>query len=311
MSENNRNNWRAAVQPGREGAKLRLGSDVVLEGQLVNVSAGGFAAQFPSSPQIVAGAEVELHTCDGAHIVRIQHVNREGSLVNLGLKRLRDLQPVAQVPQKTARKDRWHSALDVCSQPLVVGIAAWTGVLLVTYFGLTWAGAGILQTASKPSLPTYKYHFGWDTFVRGDKGTTGKNDRSDTGVSQSESAGKNLAQSVKTPAGIGTLSQQIEKTIEDYTAAIGKNPRDAGTWEKRGELWANDRKFDKALEDFAEALRLDPKSIDAYLGQARIWAMAPERQLRSGNQGVRALPLEVAALPRSTRRRPCRDWPIR
>lgn len=59
----------------------------------------------------------------------------------------------------------------------------------------------------------------------------------------------------------------LSRAIEDYTVAIGLDPRLAVAYEGRGVVYVETGQFEKAVSDYSEAIRLDPKPANRYYGR--------------------------------------------
>jgi tetratricopeptide (TPR) repeat protein len=68
--------------------------------------------------------------------------------------------------------------------------------------------------------------------------------------------------------GLGFLrSKQFDKSIIDFSEALLINPKNAYSFNFRGEAWREKGNFDRALTDFEEALAIDPGFTGAYLNR--------------------------------------------
>lgn len=59
--------------------------------------------------------------------------------------------------------------------------------------------------------------------------------------------------------------------IEKFTKLVYENPKNAGPYVKRGNVWLNLNELDPAIADFDEAIRLDPKMSLAYNNRGAAW----------------------------------------
>ncbi|WDI42851.1 tetratricopeptide repeat protein [Bremerella sp. P1] len=67
----------------------------------------------------------------------------------------------------------------------------------------------------------------------------------------------------------GWLNQQYvvplnRAAIEQFTKLVKENPKNAGVYIKRGNVWLNLNEIEPAIADFSEAIRLEPKMSLAY-----------------------------------------------
>ena len=65
---------------------------------------------------------------------------------------------------------------------------------------------------------------------------------------------------------------QYDKAIDDFTAAIGLEPKNAFAYERRGDCHMNNGHYDKAAKDFGIALNIDPASSFAKEGMEKLAA---------------------------------------
>jgi len=66
-----------------------------------------------------------------------------------------------------------------------------------------------------------------------------------------------------TPAPSPPPPVEEDQTISELNEAIGRNPRDPDLYYKRGQVFAERRKFALATEDFGRAIRLNPNDTEA------------------------------------------------
>lgn len=68
--------------------------------------------------------------------------------------------------------------------------------------------------------------------------------------------------------GLGYLrNKEFDKSIIDFSEALLINPKNAYSFNFRGEAWREKGNFDRALTDFEEALAIDPGFTGAYLNR--------------------------------------------
>jgi lipoprotein NlpI len=97
--------------------------------------------------------------------------------------------------------------------------------------------------------------------------------------------------------GLGYLrSKQYDKAIIDFSEALLIHPKNAYSFNFRGEAWREKGNFDRAHADFEEALSIDPTFTGAYLNrgltyerQANVTAARSEYQKAISQKGDRAL----------------------
>ena len=70
-----------------------------------------------------------------------------------------------------------------------------------------------------------------------------------------------------------------DPAIKELDRKIQLNPRDAGAYYKRGQLYAQHGDFGRAVKDFDEVIRLEPRDAEAF--NNRCWARAMIDELRS------------------------------
>ncbi len=64
-----------------------------------------------------------------------------------------------------------------------------------------------------------------------------------------------------------------DANIVHFTSVLAKNPKDAGSYAKRGKAYSANKEYDKAMIDYSKAIELDPKQVDAYVGRAVCYLM--------------------------------------
>lgn len=73
-------------------------------------------------------------------------------------------------------------------------------------------------------------------------------------------------------AGPSKAPSAEDRLIEQYAAAIRRNPDDADAYYKRGRVYARQRHFALAIADFSETIRLHPRDAEAF--NNRCWTRA-------------------------------------
>lgn len=71
---------------------------------------------------------------------------------------------------------------------------------------------------------------------------------------------------------------EYNKRIEDYTAMIKYDPKDAESYFNRGIGYCDKGEYDKAIEDYTEAIKLNPKYADAYYTRGFTYAVKGDKE---------------------------------
>jgi Tfp pilus assembly protein PilF len=86
--------------------------------------------------------------------------------------------------------------------------------------------------------------------------------------------------------------------IKDLTDRLAKNPEDANTFYRRGQVYASKGAYSLAVNDFSDSLRLNPKDVEAF--NNRCWARTVigdlPAALKDCNEALRLRPNFVDAL---------------
>ena len=64
--------------------------------------------------------------------------------------------------------------------------------------------------------------------------------------------------------------QEFDRAIEDYSAAIQKDPEYASPYNNRGVAYEKKREYDRAIADFGAALKIDPQNANALANRASV-----------------------------------------
>ena len=64
---------------------------------------------------------------------------------------------------------------------------------------------------------------------------------------------------------------ELDRAIEDFTAALRVEPDYAPALAGRAHAWARKGELDRAIEDFTAALRIEPDNPEALTGRAHVW----------------------------------------
>ena len=137
MDSDQRKTRRLIPTEGRDAAQLHLNGcrHIAL---MLNVSAEGFRVCTHAGYEVTPGAQGELETCDGKHVVRVAHVAAEADRIYLGLTRLSD---VAQ--SAPAARTRHGASRGGSREPIGVGsILAYAVLPLMIGFAILFAVAG-------------------------------------------------------------------------------------------------------------------------------------------------------------------------
>lgn len=101
---------------------------------------------------------------------------------------------------------------------------------------------------------------------------------------------------------IGWLDQQHvvplnRDAIERFTKLVNENPKNAGAYVKRGNVWLKLNEMEKALADFGEAIQLDPKMSLAYNNRGTAWFNQGEydRAIEDYSEAIKLDPKEKLA----------------
>ncbi len=144
MSHERRDCRRWAVPAERREVTLKIGRKLV-PGRLVDVSAGGFAIQVASNVPVETGAQIEVLSCDGIHLVQVVHTDRKGELTFLGLQRVADA-PIQEVRRRGGRHV-YHFGNPLFIFPVVAGMIVCAAVLLSAWRGPDWVAKAIIRPA--------------------------------------------------------------------------------------------------------------------------------------------------------------------
>lgn len=94
------------------------------------------------------------------------------------------------------------------------------------------------------------------------------------------------------------LALADDPTIKSLTEKLTKNPDDAGTLYRRGQVYASKGAYSLAIKDFDATIRLNPKDVEAY--NNRCWTRTVigdlQSALRDCNEALRLRPNFVDAL---------------
>jgi hypothetical protein len=86
--------------------------------------------------------------------------------------------------------------------------------------------------------------------------------------------------------------------IKDLTDKLARNPEDANTYYRRGQVYAGKGAYSLAINDFSDTLRLNPKDVEAF--NNRCWARTVigdlQAALKDCNEALRLRPNFVDAL---------------
>jgi WD40 repeat protein len=69
-------------------------------------------------------------------------------------------------------------------------------------------------------------------------------------------------------AAVYFVQGKYQRAVDDYTSALGLDPNDAGLLRRRGENYAQLRRFARAVEDYDASLRLNPKDPQTFFGRS-------------------------------------------
>jgi len=91
---------------------------------------------------------------------------------------------------------------------------------------------------------------------------------------------------------------EIEKQIEDLTTRIGKDPKNAALYLRRGELYRVHRDWGAALEDYKRAAKLDPSlsAVDLCLARMRLESGQPGEARIAADRFLQARPEHIEGL---------------
>jgi tetratricopeptide (TPR) repeat protein len=70
----------------------------------------------------------------------------------------------------------------------------------------------------------------------------------------------------------------FDRSIQLFTRAIARNPRDSYAYDWRGIAWFDKKDYPKALADFAQAMHIDPTSAAAYGDRAFVYETRHDNQ---------------------------------
>ena len=74
-------------------------------------------------------------------------------------------------------------------------------------------------------------------------------------------------------------AHEAAPTVAGLTAAIARQPNNAGSYVERAGLYYEREEYDRALADYEQALRLAPDNADAYLGRGCVRLQRDENDL--------------------------------
>jgi hypothetical protein len=118
----------------------------LVKGRLADLSASGFSVEIADAVDIEAGAQIEMRSCDGTHLVQVVHVCQAGGTTCLGLARLHDIAlPEARV--RTGRARRATNLLFLV--PVLVASAIATGTVLTAVKGPEWMSKTIVRPVTQ------------------------------------------------------------------------------------------------------------------------------------------------------------------
>jgi len=82
------------------------------------------------------------------------------------------------------------------------------------------------------------------------------------------------------------IKGDFDRAAADYSEAVRLDPKYAGGYVSRADLYLAKGEFDRAIADYSEAIRLSPKYSYAYRnrGVANLYAGAPAKALADVNQ---------------------------
>ena len=88
------------------------------------------------------------------------------------------------------------------------------------------------------------------------------------------------------------INGELDKALADLNEAIRLDPKDAGLFAGRAEIYWQLGEREKALADYQEAIRLDPKNVWGYLGLASLYRDSGDldKALAAFNEAVRVAP---------------------
>lgn len=89
----------------------------------------------------------------------------------------------------------------------------------------------------------------------------------------------------------------LDKSVEFFTEAIRRNPKDTRAYAARGMAAVERSDYDAAIADFNEMIRLNPQDADAYKNRGLPWVFKGEFDKAIGDytEAIRLNPKDVAA----------------
>jgi tetratricopeptide (TPR) repeat protein len=84
----------------------------------------------------------------------------------------------------------------------------------------------------------------------------------------------------------------FDKAINDFTEAIGIDPKNPIIYNNRGAAWSSRLDHDRAIADYTEAIRLDPKNAAIYNNRGAAWSAKqnPGKAIADFNEAIRIDP---------------------